>query len=133
MTGTGMTGTSENIAAAERYLGLAAAPDPAVEAVSAAQPHRRWTPLALARAWQRLRGWLAALRLRPGPCVRMLSVVERLDLGPKKSLWVVAYGGRHFLVASSAESIAAMLEIGPAGSSLSDRIPVITPVCWMAN
>jgi hypothetical protein len=63
----------------------------------------------------------------------MLSVVERLDLGPKKSLWLVAYGERHFLVASSTDAIAAMLEISPGGSGLGDRIPVITPVCWMAN
>ena len=43
---------------------------------------------------------------------RLLSVAERLDLGPKKSLLVVTCGERRFLVASGAETIASLLEIG---------------------
>jgi flagellar biogenesis protein FliO len=42
---------------------------------------------------------------------RMLSVAERLDLGPKKSLLIVNCGEQRFLLASSAAGITAMLEI----------------------
>ena len=61
---------------------------------------------------------------------KLLSISERLDIGPKKSLLIVACGERRFLVASSAETIAAMLEIGSTGNGLRDRIPVVVPVRW---
>jgi len=46
-----------------------------------------------------------------------LSVAARLDLGAKKSLLVVEYGQRRFLVGSGAETVSAILEIGPGRSA----------------
>lgn len=131
-----MRARSENVEAAERYLasrqsaGRAVAP----EVVSPARARRRSiSPAGGAQAWQRIRDWLTAFRLRPASGPRRLSVVERLDLGPKKSLWIVAYGLRRFLVADGAETTASMLEIGSAGSGYGERIPVLSPERWMAD
>ncbi len=62
-------------------------------------------------AWvkARLSSW-AAGRPAGGPS---LSVAARLDLGAKRSLLVVECGGRRFLVGAGAETISAMLELGP--------------------
>jgi len=55
-----------------------------------------------------------------------------LDLGPKKSLTVVAYEGRRFLVASGADTVAAMLEISPTTeqANANDRLPLVWPARW---
>jgi hypothetical protein len=74
---------------------------------------------------------LDRLAVRRAPRTRILSVIERLDLGPKQSLWIVAYGQRHFLVTGGAETMGGAIEVGPAVGGGRDRIPVLTPARWM--
>jgi hypothetical protein len=105
-----MSAGSENIEAAERYL---AGVDCRAEDLGKTASVRRramWSSWAK-RCWQCLGARAAAMRLRPANRPRLLSVAERLDLGPKKSLLVVSCGERRFLVASGVEGITAMLEI----------------------
>ncbi len=71
----------------------------------------------------------ATLALRPVPRERRLSVIERLDLGPKKSIWIVAYGERRFLVAGGADGLGTALEISPPDRP--ERLPMVWPVRWM--
>jgi hypothetical protein len=66
---------------------------------------------ALARAW-------AAGHSRER---RQLSVSATLALGPRKTLLVVAYRRRRFLVAQGAEGVSAMLEIGIDGHAGAGR------------
>jgi len=129
-SGADVRGASEDVAAAERYLAarFAAGTKTAADVASVARPRRLWISLEWASNGRCLRGWMSALRSRSVPRPRTLSVVERLNLGPKKSLWIVACGVRRFLVADSAETIETMLELGPG-----DRIPVVTPERWMAE
>jgi hypothetical protein len=65
----------------------------------------------------------------------MLSVVERLDLGPKRSLWIVACAGRRFLVPCGAEAVGPMLEIHPRERGSNDRVPLLpeASILWMEN
>ncbi len=110
-----MSARSQNLEAAERYLAGGACASGS--SPGALRRRSRW--LAWAKGcWRRGWEWLASVRPRSAPHARLLSVVERLDLGPKKTLAIVACGERRFLVASGAETIAAMLEIGPAREDL---------------
>jgi hypothetical protein len=111
-----MSARSQNIEAAERYLAGGAG----ASGSASVAPRSRLALVAWAKGCWR-RGWelLAAVRPRSAKHTRLLSVAERLDLGPKKTLAIVACGERRFLVASGAETIAAMLEIDPARKDLS--------------
>lgn len=60
----------------------------------------------LQRAWKR---WKPA-SVQPA---ERLRVVDRLSLGPKKSLLVVACRGRHFLISNGAENVVAIAELSP--------------------
>ena len=123
-----MTGRSQNIEAAERFLAGVDCPvdDPGKTSLANVRWRARWSAWAN-HCWQCLRARVAAMRLRPANRPRLLSVAERLDLGPKKSLLVVACGERRFLVASGAETIAALLEIGPAAKGLHDPRRRVAP------
>jgi len=86
-------------------------------------------PWRLAKRW--LGGLASGARKRP----RVLSVVERLDLGPKRSLWIVACAGRRFLVPCGAEAVGPMLEIHPRERGSNDRVPLLpeASILWMEN
>jgi hypothetical protein len=119
-----MSARSENVEAAERYLAgadcRAEVLGRAASGSESAAPRSRLALVAWAkRCWRRGWEWLAAVRPRSARDARLLSVAERLDLGPKKALVIVACGERRFLVACGAETIAAMLEIGSAKKDLS--------------
>jgi hypothetical protein len=62
-------------------------------------------------------GWLRTLAGRIGkglqPSARGLCIEERLSLGGKKSVTLIACHGRRFLLASSGDSIAPLLEVRP--------------------
>jgi hypothetical protein len=69
--------------------------------------------------WRRLKEWGSSLASRGRAGRGSLSIAAKLDLGAKKSLLVVAYGRRRFLVASGAETVSALLDIGPLGGRTS--------------
>lgn len=69
------------------------------------------------RCWLFLCERAGGLGVRRKPPPDLLTVVAKLDLGSRKSLLVVASGGRRFLVAQGAETVAAMLEIRPPGGA----------------
>ena len=56
---------------------------------------------------------------------RRLHIEERLTIGPKKTLMLVNCAGRHFLVATSAETIAPIIEIRPLDEDGSPRANAI--------
>jgi hypothetical protein len=62
--------------------------------------------------WRQLKRWASQLAWRSGSAAGGLSVIARLDLGAKKSLLVVAYGERRFLLANGAETLSAPVDIG---------------------
>jgi hypothetical protein len=62
--------------------------------------------------WRRLKRWASQLAARSRSEAGGLSIRARLDLGGKKSLLVVAYGERRFLLASGPETLSAPIEIG---------------------
>jgi hypothetical protein len=72
-----------------------------------------WAGLAY-ECWQLGKACWKGLRAKREARRGSLSVVTRLDLGPKRSLVVVACGRRRFLVGMGGEGITAMVEIGPA-------------------
>ena len=59
--------------------------------------------------WNRVKAWMSSLAA--GRTARGLSIAARLDMGSKKSLLVVEYERRRFLVGSGAETISAIVEI----------------------
>jgi len=106
---------SDNKVAAKRFLASPAEEDTSLgqETASMALPQRRLIALQSAiHAWRKVCAKLETLYSRPITRPRILSIVERLDLGPKRSLWVVAYGKRQFLVGCGPETVTAILEVG---------------------
>jgi len=59
--------------------------------------------------WNRVKAWMSSLAA--GRTASGLSIAARLDMGSKKSLLVVEYERRRFLVGSGAETISAIVEI----------------------
>ena len=106
---TAAISTNPTLAAKQPGCGLTA------EAGSRARAASRWGGW-IYRFWLK---WLEAFAPRQRSRPPLLAITEKLDLGPKKSLLVIACGERRFLVASGAETIAAMLEIRPDGPDLS--------------
>lgn len=73
-----------------------------------------------------LPGWIAALLARIGrrlqPAGRVLHVEERLMLGGRKSVTLIVCHGRRFLLASSGDALAPLVEVrslddGPSASA----------------
>ena len=123
-----MSRPSINVVAAERYLAGARGGEPSS---SGAGPHSSaripaWRSLPSITAF--IKSWIE--RRRPQP--KLLSVCERLDIGPKKSLTLVAYQDRRFLIGCGPDTVAAIHEISPAATEriAADRIPVLRPARW---
>lgn len=74
------------------------------------------------RAWTRLKEWAASLGAGSRSRTGELSLVARLELGGKRSLLVVAFAGRRFLLAGGPEAISSMLEIRDGRERAGERI-----------
>jgi hypothetical protein len=122
---------SADVEAVQIYLATAEwRQEPSANSEVSSMP-RLWSlPGWALRCWRSIAS-LAASRVSSRP--RLLSVVEKVDLGPKKSLWVVAYEQRHFLVTCGAETAGAALEVSRPGSAPRERIPIFVPERWMEN
>ncbi|MBB6147229.1 flagellar biogenesis protein FliO [Silvibacterium bohemicum] len=69
----------------------------------------------LVRFWKRV-GW----SLQPA---RSLRIEERLGVGGKKAIMLIACNGRRFLLASSGDSMAPLIEVLPLSRDIA--VPVI--------
>ena len=116
MTGSsGIVGgkKSRNLEAVESFLAGAPPWSPRAEASAAvSRPKPTWL-IWVGGLWGRLLKRIGAGQLT-GNRSRLLSVTERLDLGPKKVLLLVACGERRFLVSGGAESLSSIVEVSDA-------------------
>jgi flagellar biogenesis protein FliO len=55
---------------------------------------------------------------------RLISIEERMEIGPKKTLMLVNCAGRRFLLATTGDSIAPLGEIRPTENGLTTRVAV---------
>jgi flagellar biogenesis protein FliO len=83
---------------------------------------------ALPAAMQRLAGLMRMLVARlsraASPAQNILSIEERLTIGPKKMVMVVNCDGRRFLLATAGEMIAPLIEIQPPEEKKAGEAPV---------